>query len=39
MKNVQIIDAALNCAFSTFDAKDEESALLFLAPGAGNPIH
>jgi hypothetical protein len=31
MKNIQIIYAALNCAFSTFEAKDEESALLFSA--------
>jgi hypothetical protein len=29
MKNIQIIDGALNCTFSIFQATDEEFALLF----------
>jgi len=33
MKNVQVIDGALNCTFSIFHATDEEFALLFPEPG------
>lgn len=33
MKNIQIIDGALNCTFSIFQATDEEFALLFPASG------
>jgi hypothetical protein len=33
MKNIQIIDGALNCTFSFFQATDEEFALLFPEPG------
>ncbi len=33
MKNIQVIDAALNCTFSIFAATEEEFALLFPAPG------
>jgi hypothetical protein len=33
MKNIQVIDDALNCSFDVFEATDEEFALLF--PGAG----
>ena len=33
MKNIQVIDGALNCTFSVFQAADEEFALLFPAPG------
>ena len=29
MKNIQIIDGALNCTFSLFQATDEEFQLLF----------
>ena len=29
MKNIQVIDGALNCTFSIFQAADEEFALLF----------
>jgi len=36
MKNIQVIDAALNCTFSIFQATDEEFALLF--PEAGQEI-
>jgi hypothetical protein len=32
MKNIQVIDGALNCTFSVFEATDEEFALLFPAP-------
>ena len=32
MKNIQIIDGALNCTFSLFQATDEEFALLFPEP-------
>lgn len=33
MKNIQVIDGALNCTFSIFEATDEEFALLFPGPG------
>jgi hypothetical protein len=33
MKNIQVIDGALNCTFSVFVATDEEFALLFPEPG------
>jgi hypothetical protein len=33
MKNIQVIDGALNCTFSIFEATDEEFALLFPEPG------
>jgi hypothetical protein len=36
MKNIQIIDGALNATFSIFQATDEEFALLF--PEAGQDI-
>jgi hypothetical protein len=29
MKNIQVIDGALNCTFSLFQATDEEFALIF----------
>ena len=32
MKNIQIIDGALNCTYSLFQATDEEFALLFPEP-------
>jgi len=32
MKNIQVIDGALNCTFSLFQATDEEFALLFPEP-------
>jgi hypothetical protein len=32
MKNIQVIDGALNCTFSVFQATDEEFALLFPEP-------
>ena len=32
MKNIQIIDGALNCTFSLFQATDEEFILLFPEP-------
>jgi hypothetical protein len=32
MKNIQLIDGALNCTFSIFQATDEEFALLFPEP-------
>jgi hypothetical protein len=32
MKNIQIIDGALNCTFSLFQATDEEFALIFPEP-------
>lgn len=32
MKNIQIIDGALNCTFSIFQATDEEFALLLPEP-------
>jgi hypothetical protein len=33
MKNIQVIDGALNSTFSIFQATDEEFALIFPAPG------
>jgi hypothetical protein len=33
MKNIQVIDGAVNTTFSIFQATDEEFALLFPAPG------
>ena len=36
MKNIQVIDGALNCTFSIFQASDEEFALLF--PEVGQEI-
>ncbi len=36
MKNIQIIDGALNCTFSIFQASNEEFALLF--PDSGQEI-
>ena len=32
MKNIQVIDAALNCTFSIFQATEEEFPLLFPDP-------
>ncbi len=32
MKNIQIIDGAVNCTFSIFQASDDEFALLFPEP-------
>jgi hypothetical protein len=32
MRNIQVIDGALNCTFSIFQATDEEFALLFPEP-------
>ena len=32
MKNIQVINGALNCTFSVFQATDEEFALLFPEP-------
>jgi hypothetical protein len=32
MKNIQVIDGALNCTYSLFQATDEEFALLFPEP-------
>ncbi len=32
MKNIMIIDGAMNCAYDVFAATDEEFALLFPAP-------
>jgi hypothetical protein len=32
MKNIQVIDGALNCTFSIFQATDEEFVLLFPGP-------
>jgi hypothetical protein len=32
MKNIQVIDGALNCTFSIFQAREEEFALLFPEP-------
>ena len=32
MKNIQVIDGALNCTFSIFKATEEEFALLFPEP-------
>jgi hypothetical protein len=32
MKNIQVIDGALNCTFTIFQATDEEFALLFPEP-------
>jgi hypothetical protein len=32
MKNIQVIDDALNCTFTIFQATDEEFALLFPEP-------
>jgi hypothetical protein len=36
MKNIQVIDGALNCTFSLFQATDEEFILLF--PEAGQDV-
>ncbi len=36
MKNIQVIDGALNCTFSLFQATDEEFALVF--PDKGQDI-
>jgi hypothetical protein len=36
MKNIQVIDGALNCTFSIFEATEEEFALLF--PELGQEI-
>jgi hypothetical protein len=33
MKNIQVIDGALNCTFSIFQATDEEFVSLFPEPG------
>jgi hypothetical protein len=33
MKTIQIIDSAVNCTFSLFEATDEEFAWLFPEPG------
>ena len=33
MKNIQVIDGALNCTFSIFQATDDEFVLLFPEPG------
>ena len=33
MKNIQVIDAAMNCTFSIFQATDDEFALIFPEPG------
>ena len=33
MKNVQVIDGAVNCTFSIFQATDAEFAAIFPAPG------
>ena len=33
MKNIQVIDCALNCTFSIFQATDEEFALFFQRSG------
>jgi hypothetical protein len=33
MKNIQVIDGALNSTFSIFQASDEEFAVLFPEPG------
>ena len=33
MRNIQVIDGALNCTFSLFQATDEEFILLFPEPG------
>jgi hypothetical protein len=33
MKNIQVIDGALNCTFSIFEATDEEFAVFFPEPG------
>jgi hypothetical protein len=33
MKNIQVIDGALNCTFSIFQATDEEFALVFPEHG------
>jgi hypothetical protein len=33
MKNIQIIDGALNCTFSIFQATDEEFLIVFPDPG------
>jgi hypothetical protein len=32
VKNIQVIDGALNCTFSKFQATEEEFALLFPEP-------
>jgi hypothetical protein len=36
MKNIQVIDSAVNCTFSIFQATDDEFALLF--PESGQAI-
>lgn len=36
MKNIQVIDGALNCTFSIFQVSEEEFALLF--PEAGQEV-
>jgi hypothetical protein len=33
MKNIQVIDGALNCTFSIFQATEEEFVLIFSEPG------
>jgi hypothetical protein len=33
MKNIQVVDGALNCTFSIFQATDEEFVRLFPEPG------
>ena len=33
MKNVQVIDGAVNCAYSIYQFTDEEFAAIFPAPG------
>ncbi len=33
MKNIQVIDGAVNCTFSIFQATDHEFAVLFPEPG------
>lgn len=33
MKNIQVIDGALNCTFSIFQATEEEFLLIFPEPG------
>jgi hypothetical protein len=33
MKNIQVIDGALNCTFSLFQATEEEFLLIFPEPG------
>ena len=33
MKNIQVIDGAMNCPYSIFSVTDEEFLILFPAPG------